>query len=75
LYDHQRGPVQVVSALRGEKDLPWEGKNLEKFEKKLGRMKGVVLALLNRDPAKRMTCAEVVKECNHLFAANTIDNT
>jgi hypothetical protein len=67
--------VQVVSALRGEKDLPWEGNNLEKFERKLGRMRGPVLALLNRDPAKRMTCAEFVRECNYLFAVNTIDNT
>jgi hypothetical protein len=67
--------VQVTSALRGQKDLPWEGKNLEQFERKLGRMRGPVLALLHRDPAKRMTCAEFVKECNHLFAVNTIDTT
>jgi hypothetical protein len=66
--------VQVVSALRGEKELPWEGKNLEKFERKLGRMRGPVLALLIRDPAKRMTCTEFVKECNYLFAVNTIDH-
>jgi hypothetical protein len=67
--------VQVVSALRGENDLPWEGKNLANFERKLGRMRGPVLALLNRDPAKRMTCTEFVKECNFLFAVNTIDHT
>jgi hypothetical protein len=65
----------VVSALRGETDLPWEGKNFEKHERKLGRMRGPVLALLNRNPAKRMTCTEFVKECNYLFAVNTIDHS
>jgi hypothetical protein len=67
--------VQVVSALRGEKELPWEGKNLWKWERKLGRMRGPVLALLQRDPAKRMTCAEFVKECNSLFAVDTMDHS
>jgi hypothetical protein len=67
--------VQVVSALRGEKELPWEGKNLANFERKLGKMRGPVLALLHRDPAKRMTCTEFVKECNSLFAVDTIDHT
>jgi hypothetical protein len=67
--------VQVVSALQGEKDLPWEGKNLANFERKLGRMRDPVLALLHRDPAKRMTCTEFVKECNSLFAVDTMDHS
>jgi hypothetical protein len=65
----------VVSALCGKKELPWEGENLANFERKLGRMRRPVLALLHRDPAKRMTCAEFVKECNSLFAVDTSDHT
>lgn len=65
--------MQVVSQLRGESDLPWEGERLSKVERKLGKMRGPVLALLNRDPAQRMTAAQFVRECNSLFAVDTVE--
>ena len=63
----------MVRQLRGEADLPWEGANLKSEERKLGRMKEPVLALLHRDPAHRMTATQFVRECNSMFAVNTVD--
>lgn len=64
----------MVKSLRGELDLPWEGENLPKVERKLGKMREPVLALLHRDPSQRMTVAEFVRECNALFAVDTVDH-
>ena len=40
--------MQVVACLRGEEELPWEGEHLKKVERKLGKMREPVLALLHR---------------------------
>jgi hypothetical protein len=45
----------VVSALRGDEKLPWEGDLSEDLSRKLGALCVPVLAMLNRDPSMRPT--------------------
>lgn len=63
--------MQVVECLLGERELPWEGEDLKRVERKLGKMREPVLALLHRDPAQRMNAPQFVHECNALFAVDT----
>lgn len=44
--------VQVMSSLRGEETLPWEDMS-EEVSSKLGPLRPLVLAMLNRDPSQR----------------------
>lgn len=49
--------LQVMSSLRGEEVLPWEDMS-EEVSGKLGPLRGLVLAMLHRDPSQRPSMAE-----------------
>ena len=52
--------------------LPWEGSGPDVYArlKLLRRLKGSVLACLDRDPRKRPTAAQLVQTWNRFFDAN-----
>lgn len=51
--------LQVVAALKGEEDLPWEGEMSEDVIRKLGAMHDTILAMLHREPDMRPSMKEI----------------
>lgn len=49
--------VQVVAALMGDEELPWEGDVSEDLSRKLGALRAPILAMLHRDPSMRPSMA------------------
>jgi hypothetical protein len=62
--------VQVVAQLLGQAKLPWETMTAEDRHK-LGAFRKPILALLNRDPAKRPTMPDFYNNCNAIFSTST----
>lgn len=53
LVKQQSCLLQVISALRGDELLPWEGSQNESVRKELGTLRNIVLKMLYRDPNSR----------------------
>ena len=66
---HARTRAQVMSQLRGEAPLPWEGELSAHTLRQLGAFKGPVLQLLRRDPARRASMRSFHDACTKLFAS------
>ena len=49
--------LQVVAALRGEEELPWEGTLSGAVAGKLGALRAPILSMLHRDPSLRPSMA------------------
>jgi hypothetical protein len=65
--------VQIVSQLKGEADLPWEGQRADpETLRKLRALRGPVLQLLARDPARRPTLKAFCNMCDDIFGTRTI---
>lgn len=54
--------------------LPWEGvsEGAQRRVKRLGRLKRPLLRCLSRDPAERLTAAELEAAFNDLFKTRTV---
>lgn len=60
--------VQVAEALRGDEELPWEGRASEARCAKLGSLRAPILAMLHRDPSLRPSMAECHCSIMHMDA-------
>ena len=60
-----------MQRLGGDQRLPWEGDLSLEVHRRLGSFKSLILQLLYRDPAKRITMRTFHHACNRLFAART----
>ena len=49
--------MQIVAALLGEVELPWEGEGAEGLCRKLGALRAPVMAMLHRNPSLRPSMA------------------
>ena len=58
--------LQVVAALRGEENLPWEGDLSGDVNSKLGALRAPVLAMLHRDPSLRPSMAAAHSSIIHM---------
>ena len=54
--------MQVVAALLGEDELPWEGEASEGVRRKLGALRAPILSMLHRDPSLRPS-VDILHEC------------
>eukprot|EP00892_Ulva_mutabilis_P010008 jgi/Ulvmu1/737/UM010_0110.1 len=67
--------VEVWEQLQGVKLLPWEGERFTpQARRQLGKLRGPVLAMLNRNPALRMTCREFWQALHEVFSAHSSTN-
>ena len=64
-----------MQRLRGDLHLPWEGDLSLDVHSRLGSFQSLILQLLQRDPAKRITMRSFHHACNTLFAPRTIIET
>eukprot|EP00892_Ulva_mutabilis_P006269 jgi/Ulvmu1/4013/UM188_0003.1 len=62
------GAAKVVSMLRGELPLPWEGDLSAQHTQQLGPFQDPVLQLLRRDPAQRADMLSFHRACTSMFA-------
>ena len=60
-----------MQRLRGDLPLPWEGDLSLDVHRRLGSFKNLILQLLHREPARRITMRSFHHACNRLFAART----
>ena len=66
--------VQVMDCIQGlnGKQLPWEGSQLTpKNRRKLGIVRGSLMALLTRDPSQRPSMAQFCDSCDRVLAGST----
>ena len=69
LFAHGESRGAAIDKLAGRATLPWEAAGKEAKLAKLRRLKGTVLACLDRDPAKRPTARALVNSWNRFFDA------
>eukprot|EP00892_Ulva_mutabilis_P011475 jgi/Ulvmu1/86/UM001_0089.1 len=62
------GHGRVIQRLRGDLPLPWEGQLSKDVKQQLGVLRGPVLKLLRREPAKRISMRDFHVACSKLFA-------
>ena len=64
--------MQVMAQLRGESELPWEGRRFRAHpsdRRRLGVFRQPVLALLQRRPERRATMQQFCNSCHRLFSS------
>eukprot|EP00892_Ulva_mutabilis_P004148 jgi/Ulvmu1/2104/UM125_0008.1 len=65
------GRCKVISMLKGDLPLPWEGAMSQEMHRKLGAFKGLVLHLLRRNPRRRVSLRHFTNTCTRLFDSRT----
>jgi hypothetical protein len=64
--------VQVIAMILGEQQAPWEDPGgPAALLSRVGRLRGMVLGLLQRDPASRTPIAHAVVACQRIMATST----
>jgi hypothetical protein len=60
--------MQMIAQIVGEEPLPWEPEEKGKeLLQRAGAFKGMVLALLERDPEKRLSIQSFLEQCSSLL--------
>lgn len=64
--------LQILAQLLGEQDLPWEGSRAAPDTmRKLRTLRSPVLALLERDPNRRLSMQQFCEACDDIFCTRT----
>ena len=65
--------MQIISQLKGEAELPWEGDRAKPdVMRKLRTLRRPVMALLDRDPTNRPTMMKFCDQCDDIFGTRTL---
>lgn len=64
--------MQILAQLLGDQELPWEGaRAAPETMRKLRSLRTPVLALLDRNPQRRLTMQQFCESCDDIFGTRT----